>query len=260
MAHRVRKSANAPPDLPGEQSPEVSITRTGDIFLLINDSRTDRVTRYYCSRNILRSSSEYFRVLLDPEKFSEGIAIEAQLQDIYKTHGGPIRSKLPTVIVSDFGDLPNASLPTSTVVCQFLKILHDPATPWPVDRSRSVELAALLAIIADRLAANTIVAEYMRGRLLDVKLLKNWKLLSTRQAEIESRQKLLAGMTLGFPQWVLQCSAALIVNGSSRWQTAQLDTSREENTDDEEALWWNLPGGLEGWCPCDLHVASNGRY
>lgn len=55
-------------------------------------------------------------------------------------------------------------------------------------------------------------------------------------------------MLLELPQWVLQSSAALIIDGPKRWNTTSLESSDEEEKDKgkEDALWWRLPGGVEG--------------
>lgn len=127
-----------------------------------------------------------------------------------------------------------------------LKILHDPSTPWPVSRPHSVNLVALLAIVADRFAVQKPIAAYLTRHALDVTLLKDRKSATAYILEADNRQKLLAGMIFGFPQWVLQCSAALIINGPKRWTNTTLDSIEEADKEDDDALWWRLPGGVEG--------------
>jgi len=247
MARKTAHSTKSSPDTPQEQPEEVVIAKHGNICLEIKDQKTGLQRRYRCSRNILRNASEYFDVLLNPVKFSEGIAIEARLQELYKDHDGFIpSSKLPTVTIVDVGELPNAGVSTYSLLRLFLRILHDPATPWPVSRSQSVNLVALLAIVADRFAARGLVASYLRKQMLDITLLKDRKSTTAHKTELEDRQRLLAGTIFGFSQWVLQCSAALIVEGPKRWTNVKLGSGEEAEKDDDDALWWRLPGGVEG--------------
>ena len=217
-------------------------------MLEIIDPTTGAHNHYRCSRTILRSQSEYFDVLLDPIKFSEGIAIEAKLHELsthYTDHASIPASKLPSVIVSDVGQLPKACVSLNTVIRLSLNILHDSATPWPVPRSQSISLVALLATIADRLAAIRPIKEYLRAQKFDTTLLKDKKGGTAYKLELDNRQRLLAGLIFGFPSWVRQCSAALITDGPQRRSTANLDSGEDEEAKDD-ALWWTLPNGVEG--------------
>ena len=227
----------------------VVISNDGDILIQIKDSTT-RVDRYYrCLRSVLRSASEYFNVLLDPVKFSEGIAIEARLQDLtrqYNVAAAIPVSELPKAIVSDVGDLPKDCVSTATVVALFFKLLHDSSTAWPVLRAESVNLIALLSIVADRFACLNTIAEYLMRLRLRSTLLKDRKSATAHKRELENRQKLLAGYILGFPEWVQQSSATLIVEGPIRRTTTNLDSSGDEEQEGDDALWWRLPGGVEG--------------
>jgi len=247
MPRRSKKGPDTFLELPDEQSSEVIIVKHGDTVLDVKDQETGIEQHYRCSRAVLRNSSEYFAVLFDPEKFSEGKAIEAKLQELYTQYDGPIpSSKLPRVTISDVGELPKAGASTKTVVTLFLKILHEPTTPWPVKRSQSINRVALLAIVADRFGAHALIAVYLRRHELDVTLLKDRKMSGPYKHELANRQRLLAGMVFGFPQWVLQCSAALIIDGPSDRTHQKLHSSDEDSKNDNDALWWRLPGGLEG--------------
>ena len=226
----------------------VVISTSGDVLLQINDSAMGTERYYRCCRSVLRNSSEYFDVLLDPTKFSEGIAVEARLQDLkrqYNDSTSIAASELPKVVVADVGDLPKGCISTATVVALFFQILHDSSTNWPVLRAESVNLVALLSIVADRFACANRIAEYMIGHKLRVTLLKDRKSATTHTKELENRQRLLAGLIFGFSDWVYQCSTALIVEGPIRQTTIGLDNNEDEEQG-EDALWWNLPGGVEG--------------
>ena len=223
----------------------VVISTSGDVLLQFNDSAVG-IDRYYrCSRAVLRGASEYFNVLLDPTKFSEGIAVEARLQDLAGKYNDPTSipaSDLPAVILVDVGDLPKGCVSTGTVVTLFFQILHDSSTVWPFLRAESVNLVALLSIVADRFACANTIADYIIGHRLRTTLLKDRKSATAHEKELDNRQRLLAGLIFGFSDWVYQCSAALIVEGPVR----QTTISPEEDHQGDDALWWSLPGGVEG--------------
>ena len=247
---RVRRATRpAPASSPNETPSTVIISNDGDVLIQIKDltPQTDRC--YRCSRTSLRRASEYFNVLLDPVKFSEGIVIEARLQELnrqYKSTGIIPASELPKAVVADVGDLPKDCVSTGTAVALLFKILHDRSTAWPIPRSESANLVALLAIVADRFACSQIIAHYLEGQRLVTALLKERRSDSAYKDELDNRQKLLAGWIFGFSQLVLQCSAFLIVEGPKRQTTTSPDSNEDETREEEDALWWRLPGGIEG--------------
>lgn len=246
---RVRKVAvPAPAPITEAISSSVVSSNDGDILIQIKDPTTSTDQCYRCSRNVLRGASEYFHVLLDPTKFSEGIAIEAKLQDLSRRYNDTASihaSELPKAIIADFDDLPQGCISTGTVVRLFFNILHDPSTAWPVLRAQSVGLVALLSIVSDRFACFDTIAQYLIRQGLETTLLNIRKSATPHEIELENRQRLLAGLLFGFPDWVRPCSAALIVEGPKR-QNTSLDGSADEGQEGDDALWWRLPGGIEG--------------
>lgn len=248
MPRSRRVATPAPAPFPEATSSTVVISPDGDILIQIEDPTTRTDHCYRCSSNVLRSASEYFNVLLDPIKFSEGIVIEAKLQDLARQYSDPASipaSELPKAIVADVGDLPKNCVSTDTVVRLFFKIVHDSSTTWPpVPRAQSVKLISLLSIVADRFACVNTIAEFLIRQRLETTLLKGRKSAKAHKIELENRQKLLAGLLFRFPNWVAQCSAALIVEGTNR--QSSLDSSEDDEWEGDDALWWNLPGGVEG--------------
>lgn len=250
MPRERRTAIPVPTSTPQAISSIVVISNDGDILIQFKDPTlcTDRC--YRCSRNVLRSASEYFNVLLDPIKFSEGIAVEARIQDLarrYNDFATIAAYELPRALVTDVGDLPMGCVSTDTVVALFFKILHDSSTTWPFQRAKSVPLLALLSIVADRFACTNIVADYLIQQKLTTALLKNGRSNTAYKSELKNRQKLLVGLIFGFPEWVQQCSASLIVGGPAR-QTAV--GSEDEDLHGDHALWWRLPGGVEEELAC----------
>ena len=234
---------------------ELVIAHHGDICLKYKDHNDVTLHLYRCSRAALRQHSEYFDVLFDSTKFSEGIAIEERLQELYKQYDGPIpSSQLPRVTIADLGDLPHADSSTERALKLFLEILHDPTTPWP--SVRSIELVATLAIVADRFSAQVHVGSYLKSKGLDTTLLGNRKGNRGYKHVLEDRQRLLAGMIFGFPQWVLQCSAALIVYGMKRPTSTRHGSVIDEKIGAGDTIWWKLPGGVEGTDHLGLEVMA----
>ncbi len=245
----LRAGRPAPAPLLEATSSTLVTSTDGDILIQTQDPTTHIDCCYRCSRDVLRSASEYFNVLLDPVKFSEGIAIEARLRDLKRQYNDSATipaSELPKAVVADVGELPKGCVSTGTVVALFFKILHDPSTGWPVPRAESVNLIALLSIVADRFACLNTIAEYLIRQRLRTTLLKDRKSATAHKNELVNRQRLLAGLLFEFPDWVHQCSAALIVEGPTRQATTSLDSSEDEDQEGEDALWWRLPGGMEG--------------
>ena len=141
---------------------------------------------------------------------------------------------------ADVGDLPKGCVSTGTVVKLFFDILHDSSTIWPPSlRAESINLVALLAIVADRFACLKTISAYLIRQGLETTLLKDRKTATAHKNELENRQKLFAGLLFGFQDWVYHCSAALIVE-------RRLESSENEEQEADDALWWNIPGGIEG--------------
>ena len=248
MTRKIVSSFNASDSL--EPPPSESVIATqGDVFLVIKDPRTGFDARYRCSRAALRSNSEYFNVLLDPTKFSEGIAVEAKMQELVKEYADFLAipaSKLPAVAVSDVCQLPKeACQPASTVIGLFFRVLHDTTTPWPKSRLHPINLVALLAILADRLQAIRPIREYLKSQKVETTLLRDRRMCTAHQLGIDNRQRVLAGIIFDFPTWVREYSAALILAGPKRPVTTNLESGDDEEADDD-ALWWRLPNGVEG--------------
>ena len=248
MTHKTVSSNEATSESSDLPSTEVIIAHDGDVILEMKNPRLGLDNRYRCSRARLRSNSEYFDILLSPTKFSEGIAIEARLNELgerYTNFASIPVCKLPAVILPDVGQLPKASLSTNMMITLFLKILHDPHTSWPTSRLYVFDIVASLAIVADRLAAIQPIRAYIKSQKLENTLLRDRKICTPRQLEIDNRQRLLAGVIFGFPLWVREYSAALILAGPSREVTTDMNSGDEERAEDD-ALWWRLPNGIEG--------------
>ena len=201
-------------------------------------------------RHKLRYACPYFEVLFDPKKFKEGMTVDARLRELEideQRYGPAPTSSLPVVAITDVGDLPKTNVSANVVFSLFLYILHTPNGPWSaVTRAQSINLLALLAIVADRFGAHATIADYLKEQRLDITLLRSKKSATVHQNELENRQMLLAGMIFEFPKWVYQCSAALIVNGSRMWNPISPVSYEENRGHGRDAIWHRLPNGVEG--------------
>lgn len=215
----------------------IEIDPRGDLLLRFRGDGTGTPSLYRVSTTALRRASTYFQVLLDPSKFSEGIAVDRRLKAIRGQHGETEAIpflELPMIYIPDIGQVPKG-VSTESAVTLFFHILHNEETPWPTPR---LSFIAILAVIADRFAAATPIASYV--------IQQNWKSKIDAQkgpssvTELRLRQQLLIGMILRFPDWVRRYSASLIVQGSEKW------TAQGGGVKEEQALWWNLPNNLEG--------------
>ena len=216
-----------------------------DLVLEILEPGTHLEHLYLVSSAILREVSPYFRVLLDPEKFHEGISLDVKLNLLLKEHGD-LRAippaDLPRVRLTDFGPIPKKPKLMDAMTL-FLWILHNPNRPY---RMPGMHGLALMAIIADRFDTVGDIAGYIirmqwREELFNWNPCGDWGM----KQEVETRQLLLAALLLKFePRKFKGHTANLIIRGSERWKT---DKARKGDVD---TLWWNLPYNLEG----ELHV------
>ena len=252
MSHRTKPSGRALSNIADEALSLISITDNGDVNLHIEEPDAGIGCKYRCSRAVLRNHSDYFNVLLDPEKFSEGIAVEANLRELQKHHNGPMSTvpatKLPTITIADVGEL-SEERSICSVIRIYMDILHNPNMLWPVTRSQSaesVQLIALLAIVADRFRSQACIAAYLKGQNLILTRSKDGKSSMTHEDELENRQKLLAGIILEIPLWVSRCSSFLIMNGLQGDRNSEHSFAETGKENENPSQWWKLPGGIEG--------------
>ena len=209
----------------------------GDLLLCAKHSDVGHA--YRVSVATLRNSSAYFDTLLDPNKFSEGAAVQRRLRELSRSHVDVTllpTSDLPRVSISDFGQVPKAKT-SELAVKLFLDILHNPTVSVSVPHPHFI---AILALIADRFDATSPISLYVLNcgwKKKPAKPDKNRK--SDLQIELLRRQKLLIGLLLGFQDWVYCYSSELIYQGSEKWKSAL-------TADDGGAPWWYLPHGEEG--------------
>ena len=210
----------------------VIISGEGDILLEIQDTLQQANICYRVCTTILKKASAYFANLLDPTKFNEGIMVDRSLKELRAQYPdislAPLTA-LPRVFIADVGQFPKG-VSNEFILTYFFKILH-----LPNGRPHSVSGAtplALLAVVADRFGAAEAIAPYIKDIRAPLSL-------STKQHH--AIQKFPVGLLLGYDDWLTRCSNHLILIGSEKWTVSDLDPN-----DNDEPLWWYLPGGLEG--------------
>ena len=196
---------------------------------------------YLVSSHVLRTASSYFRVLLDPSKFNEGASFDTALRALLEKHGN-LQSispeDLPRIKITDFGQLPRKPK-LDEAMTLYLSILHK------TDRFCNIPTLhplAVMAIIADRFDTVVAVASYViriagREHLLNSNVFDDWGM----GQEVATRQILLIAILLKIePKKFRGHTANLVIKGSENWK------NETEEKGDRGALWWNLPGNLEG--------------
>ena len=227
----------------------IAIESAGDLLIKIHGQPGEPTLYYQVSSIVLQKASPYFDRLLDPKKFSEGVAFETQLKNLKDRYPDVTTAPavtLPVIHISDVGQIP-ARYPSRNLLTHFFDILHDTNSFWVMTGSLPNHIA-LLAILADRFDATKPVLDHItdQGWTHTHKETKESKKESSpsslRCKEILWRQRIFAGVILGVQDWVMNYSRLLIDAGSERWRIA---SDAELNIDDE-APWWYLPRGIEG--------------
>ena len=214
----------------------------GDLILKVKDTGLDTYCSYLVNRQQLCDTSPYFSTLLNPTKFMEGIELDGKMRELVKKHGkhGSIPMKdIPVILLEDIGEIP-ATVRAEEAFTLFLCILHKPVLPrsppgW--------SLLAILAIIADRFDAIKMVADFVATQHDWTKRSFSWDEKTPLSAKDEKliRQQILVAWRFGIPLLLKKQSATLIVADSIVWNEEDSCVNQ-----DVDALWWNLPQGLEG--------------
>ena len=212
-----------------------------DVILRIEDERQNSYYDVRCSRDRLRETSRYFHVLLDPEKFNEGIGSADKIEELRSQYGDISEAPDGALPVVTILDLPFLSV-ESKVIRQLLAILFEMLKgyqkPWPFAKKDTMERLAQLALLAERFEAQKTVKVYIYSRMQHV----NTRSAPKSRGEVLLRQQLLISMILGYRDTVRSCSASLIVGGSKFW----LQDYDGMTMTEEQPPWNMLPLGVEG--------------
>ena len=217
------------------------ITADGDVVLWIEDRDQGISQRFRCTRALLRKNSKYLDVLLDPNKFREGISTEDRLNQLKQEYGSvkDIPSHvLPVVRVVELPNISAKAPALKQLLVIVLSIINGIDQEWPISETRAIEKLLQIALLADRLDALDMVKRFIERHLKQQPLPKPKK-------EITVRQQLLLGTLMGISSYVEWSSALLIVRGSKLWLHEELSDDFVD-VSEKDAAWNCLPGGLEG--------------
>jgi len=216
----------------------ITISAAGDIVVDLEREEHEEVVSFRVHGATLKSASPYFERLLDV-KYQEGSTIVKQHEELLQSYarlGDVPVLRLPRLKISYLGQT-SVVKTIRPLMTDFLNILHGQA--YSARKPPLVNLANLV-VVADRFNACPAVARWAskRGLFANPAVVKTVPLVTTPSEE-SVRQRLLIGMLLEHGPWVSSSSAHLILNGSTKWSSVGGEHP-------EGALWWDLPGLIEG--------------
>jgi hypothetical protein len=225
----------------------------GDVVLQILDEAYPKfASTYRVNASTLRTASRYFRNLLDPQKFHEGLTLEGKLNALlqkYPDLNDAPPSALPTLSISSIGQIGKVNDPRK-LLRDFLLILHwDTGVMSSLVPKMPLSNLANLVIVADHFDSLDILKIHAHKNKLFSRVKKgetsprrlSAPMLWDHGIEEIARMRIMIGLLLGYQPWV-QETQHLIIKGSKMWQDCAEGTEEYET----HALWWNLPQGLEG--------------
>lgn len=217
----------------------------------------------------LRDRSSYFNVLLDPDKFSEGIMVHKQLTALHQNSPDIAlvpSSELPRLTIHDVGCMPGSDLVVPALRL-FLEIMHSEPLSWESDyaKSHTVGFMATIAVISDRFAATSTIGPLIRQSRWGKAAWPRQGPNTSSARELMHRQRLLIGYRFKMNYWFSKSSAELVIGGSERWNddyenlksqttlTHDQRSSALNNPNHHHDLesfpgikFWSMPDGLEG--------------
>ncbi|KAI9721599.1 MAG: hypothetical protein M1828_005089 [Chrysothrix sp. TS-e1954] len=220
----------------------IVISEKGDVVLNFRASFETAKISFRVEASSLARSSAFFHRLLFDQRFAEGKNISEAHQALMKndqTFADTSVAQLPQVDIEDVGQISTVKT-IRPLMRDLLLILH--GRELTVTRLPLVNLANL-AVTADRFDCAPTIAQYTQTR----GLLTASRVSGSSQSEEAIRQKLLIAILLQIPQGFGPLSRELMHAQSERWNV-------DVNNVMDEALWWNLPRGIEE------EVRSRRRY
>lgn len=210
----------------------------------------------------LKLTSDYFRVLLDPDKFHEGQLVVdtlAQLEAEYGSHSLALQNaradQLPRLVI----ELPpfSSKVARADAIKTYFGILsfvgkRDTSGAGEVLRKLadgSVPLLASLAVLSDRFASHQALTHALR--LADgqpdkqtsdgSKIMHRLRVFQSND-EVRLREAIYISLFLQNHEAMGRLTHILILRGSINW----LPDAGHGDAGLEKPLWWHFPDGIEG--------------
>ncbi|KAL9034109.1 MAG: hypothetical protein Q9214_007198, partial [Letrouitia sp. 1 TL-2023] len=246
------------------------IDDAGDLILHFKDEEKGINTFFRVFAEKLRDRSSYFNVLLDPDKFGEGIMVHQQLTTLHQNSPDIAlipSSELPRLTIHDVGYMPRSDLVVPALRL-FLEIMHSDPLSWESDYAKchTVSFMAAIAIICDRFAATSTIGPLIRQSQWGKAALPRQGPNTSSARELIRRQRLLIGYRFNMNSWFSKSSAELVIGGSERWNEDDEDQKPQTTlAHDQRSLvfnnpnhhhdlesspgteYWSLPDGLEAY-------------
>ncbi|EGC44166.1 conserved hypothetical protein [Histoplasma capsulatum var. duboisii H88] len=218
------------------------------------------------SSTLLKESSMYFRVILDPDKFREGRELfekTAQLGAKCGAGGASMNDavalvELPTISI----ELPLLAgvFDKADLVETFLKVLQFCGTNSHNDRQteeildhlgkQSISFVANLIVLSDKFGGQQALKWVLNiplngarkpvGQTLMSKTLRRLQASQIGDEE-RTRHAIYVALLLGYNDEVAIFTHMLIIGGSREW----MDGGRDGWVGIDRPLWWHLPNGIE---------------
>lgn len=197
---------------------------------------------------VLKSQSRYFDRLLGDLRFNEAKAVEAAFEALSLKRVDPRSAHigdLPWLRIVD-DDEATRLAHREEAFGDMLRVLHGKEV---ANETPTLDFVATLAVLADRFDCGAPVSKAMSSSF---KL--KWPVTQrkagngedprmSRSAENTLRQKILVSWLLNQPTRFQAATRELILNGSTKWSSFP-----EQEVATSEAIWWNLPDGIEREC------------
>ncbi|KAH8197372.1 hypothetical protein TruAng_008465 [Truncatella angustata] len=255
----------------------IGIAETGDIVLdcVFENSKTTlktarKITPQYAGQaapkalklrtrvgfrvsiNVLKEHSKYFNRLLGDLRFKEAKAIEAAFAALSFRNVNPASAHagdLPWVRIVD-DDEATRLAHREEAFGDMLRVLHgkEAATEAP-----TLDFITTLAVLADRFDCAAPVSKIMasgfkfKWPITQRKGVAGEDPKMSRNIENTLREKVLVSWLLNQPTRFQASTKELIMNGSKNWSAFP-----EQDEGKEEATWWHLQDGIEGFALCEF--------
>lgn len=203
---------------------------------------------YRVRLSVLKEHSAYFKKLFVDTRFSEAKSVAQTIERLAALHIKPSEAPaedLPRVKIEEDDDA-TQSAEQDIIFGDLMRVLHQERVTY---KTHHMRYFATLAILADRFDCLAVVRRNLNSSLggrmkfpATHSQIANGdnsdKPALSKATEETLRQKILVSWLLEAPLKMHAATKELILYGSRRW-------SLDEEEGNYNALWWNLPHGLE---------------